>query len=192
MKTYQIEGTKREELSKAANKNLRLKEIRIPAVLYGKDEPVHLSVDYVMFEKSIEVPDAFIYEINLEGQTHSAILKDTQFHPTTDKVLHIDFLELSDGKEVEVKLPIELVGNSKGVLNGGKLLTLMRKIKVTGDPFKLPEIVEIDISDLGLGRTITVSDVSIEGLNITSPASAGIAMVEIPRALKQEGVKADD
>ena len=187
MKTVEISGKKRTGTGKSDTKKIRYAG-GVPCVLYGgADEPIHFEVDRVALTKLFETPDTFIITLDIEGEKVDSIIKESQFHPVTDLLMHTDFLKVSKETETELKLPVVLVGNSKGVRAGGKLLPMMRKISVKGIPYELPEKVEIDISDLELGATIKVRDASVEGLTITAPSSAAIAAVEIPRSLRGGG-----
>ena len=121
------------------------------------------------------------------GNKADTIVREAQYHPVTEKILHVDFLEVSNDKPIILTLPVNLVGAPVGVTQGGKLVTKLRKIKVKGIPAELPEKVDIDVSELELGQTIKISDANIEGLHIITNASTGVASVEIPRALRSAG-----
>lgn len=183
MKTIEVTGSKREGLGKAANKKVRRAE-KVPAIVYGSGEPSVIEVDYLSIQKAIKSPDTYIVHLNIDGNTTQTIIRDAQFHPVTDNILHVDFLRISDGAAIEIELPVKLVGTSKGVLAGGKLLPLARRVKVKGLPASLPAIIEVDITDLDLGKTIRVSDINVPGVTITSPAAAGVAYIDIPRSVR--------
>lgn len=183
MKTIEVTGTKREGLGKAANKKVR-RDNKVPAIVYGHGQPEVVAVDYLSVQKAIYTPDTYIVNLNIDGSSSSVVIREAQFHPVNDNILHVDFLRVTESDEIEIELPIRLVGTSKGVLAGGKLMPLARRIKVRGVPSTLPEIVEVDITELDLGKTIRVSDVVLPGINITSPASAGIAFIDIPRSVR--------
>lgn len=184
MKTIEIQGSVREGVGKSATKKVR-NAGNVPATVYGLGDPKNIAIPYNDIKKALYSPETYIINLDVEGASTSTIIQEAQYHPMTDNIVHVDFLRISDEQPVEVKLPIKLVGNAKGVLSGGKLVALMRKIKVRGIPSQLPDRVEINISKLELGQTITVSQANVEGLEITSPASAGIAVVDIPRAVRQ-------
>jgi large subunit ribosomal protein L25 len=183
MKTIEVTGTKRVGLGKTANKKTR-REDKVPATVYGHGNPENVSLDMQSVRKAIYTPEAYIVNLNIDGATVSTIIRETQFHPVTDNLLHVDFLRLDDAHEIEVDLPIRLVGTSKGVLAGGKLVPLLRRIKVKGLASKLPDAVEVDISNLDLGKTIRVNELPDSGVTITSPGGAGIAIIDVPRAVK--------
>ncbi len=193
MKTVDIKAVAREGVGKAATKKVR-REGMIPATVYGLGDPENVSVDYQVIKKLLHSPETFIVNLDKDGAVTSSIIRETQFHPVTDSILHVDFLRVDEVNPVEVQLPIRLVGTSKGVLAGGKLVPLSRRVKVRGIVTQLPEFVDVDITNLELGQTITVAGAGIEGLDITSPASMGVAIVDIPRAVRQaqqEAAKAE-
>jgi large subunit ribosomal protein L25 len=183
MKTIEVTGSKREGLGKAANKKVRRAD-KVPAVIYGSGEPAVIEVDYLSIQRAIKSPETYIVHLNIDGATQPTVIRDAQFHPVNDKILHVDFLRIGDGAEIDVDLPIRLVGTSIGVLAGGKLMPLARRIKVKGLPASLPDHVQVDISNLDLGKTIRVSDVVLPGITILSPAAAGIAYIDVPRAVR--------
>ncbi|MFM2375951.1 MAG: hypothetical protein RLZZ165_1048 [Bacteroidota bacterium] len=184
MKTVELKGTKRVSTGKSAMKKIR-RAGNIPAVIYGQGEPMAVEIDFMAITKVLHSPETYVVNLDLEGTTTQAVIREVQVHPVTDKIIHVDFLRVSDQEAVEVELPIKLSGTSKGVLSGGRLVPMLRKLKVRGLVSQLPDKVEIDISDLDLGKTIRVGEVSLEGIKVTSPSSAGIAIIEIPRAVKQ-------
>jgi large subunit ribosomal protein L25 len=166
-----------------------MKKIRrsglVPAVIYGQGEPSPVNVDFQALTKLLHSPETYVVSLDIDGKSTNAVVREAQFHSVNDRVLHVDFLRVTDSQPVEVELPIKLVGTSVGVLGGGRLVPMLRKMKVKGLVSNLPDKVEVDISTLEMGKTIRVGEVQIEGINITSPASAGIAIIEIPRAVKQ-------
>jgi len=184
MKTVDIKAVARENTGKAATKKVRRQDL-IPATVYGLGDPENISVDYQTLKKLLHSPETYIVNLDVDGKATPSIIRESQFHPVTDSILHVDFLRVSDKEPVEVQLPIKLVGTAKGILAGGKLVPLSRRLKVRGIVSQLPEFVEIDISDLDLGQTITVAGANIQGLDVTSPASTGVAIVDIPRAVRQ-------
>lgn len=184
MKTVELKGAKRSETGKAAMKKIR-RAGHVPAVIYGQGEPTAVSVDFQALTKVLHSADTFIVNLDLEGTVTQAIVREAQFHPVNDKVLHVDFLRVSDAAPVDVELPVKLVGTAKGVLAGGRLVPMLRRVKVRGLVNELPDKVEVDISGLDLGKTFRVGEIPTEGLNITTSAAAGIAIIEVPRAVKQ-------
>ena len=184
MKTIDIKGVVRPDTGKAATKKVRMEGF-VPGTVYGISDPENVSVGYNEISKAIYTPETFIVNLEVDGKVTPSVIREMQFHPVTDKVLHVDFLRVSDDKPVEVALPIRTVGTSKGVLAGGKMVPLARRIMVRGIASQLPEYVEVDITNLELGQTVTVGTAGIEGIEVTSPSSMGIAIVDIPRAVRQ-------
>ena len=166
MKSITINGSKRESVGKKATKALR-NAGEVPCVLYGGDQPVHFSATELAFSQLVYTPNAHTVVIALDsGETLNAVLQDIQFHPVTDRVVHVDFIELQDDKKIRVNIPVNLFGRSIGVLNGGKLQQIFRRLKVYALPGDLPDTIEIDISPLKIGMAIRVSDVNTDKLNI--------------------------
>ncbi|MDX5418846.1 MAG: 50S ribosomal protein L25/general stress protein Ctc [Hymenobacteraceae bacterium] len=183
MKTLEIIGFKRANLGKAQTKELR-NESYVPGVLYGGGEQVHFYAPAILFRDLIYSPEVYEVDLNIEGTHYRAILQDAQFHPVNEMLLHVDFLELQEGKPVKMDIPVKFVGNSPGVILGGKLAVKLRTLKVKAVPANLPDYVEVDISDLELGKSIKVAKVKTENYEILTNANAPIATVTIPRALK--------
>ena len=156
----------------------------VPCVLYGGEEQVHFSAPAILFRELLYTPEVHIVDLNVEGTIYRAIVQDSQFHPVNEMLLHVDFLLLQDGKEVKMDVPVQFVGVSPGVQQGGKLVTKLRKIKVKALPENLPDSVKVDISDLDLGKSIKVSKVVPENYTILTNPMAPIATVTVPRALK--------
>lgn len=189
MKTIDLKGSVREKLGKSGTRQVRY-DGDIPAVIYGGTDPDHVTVDYLTVEKSLSTPDTYIFNLDVNGKQTPAILREVQFHPVTDRIMHCDFLRVQDGVALELELPIKLNGTPEGVFAGGKLISLMRRIKVKGVPAELPDAVNVNVKHLELGQTIKVRDLQEEGLTITSSPNAGIAMVEISRAARQAAAAA--
>jgi large subunit ribosomal protein L25 len=186
MKKAQLEGTRREAQGTKAAKDIR-NAGGVPAVLYGGTEQVHLSVDRKALGKLIYTPEVFQVELNIEGTTRKAIMKEVQFHPVTDEIIHIDFLELFADKPVKVKLPVRVIGSSLGVKNGGKLRVQFRKIDVVGLPDALPEDVEVDITPLRIGNAIRVKELATEkGVKFLNDPNAVVVMVAAARGAKED------
>ena len=205
MKTFQLTAEPRTVLGKKASKALRNDE-KIPVVLNGGkivDLPyagtleegqkvvelcnnkgiitTDLTVTAEAVRKLIYSPDIFAIELTVNGVKKNAILKDLQFHPVTDKVLHIDLLEVTDEKPVVMEVPVKLEGHAEGVKAGGKLSQAMRKMKVNGIYTQFPDRVVVDVTSLGLGKKIAVSDVHIDGLTMMNPKDACVAEVKATR-----------
>lgn len=185
MKSVEIVGFKRANLGKTASKDLREKA-EVPCVLYGGAEQVHFAVPMYLFRSLVYTPDAHTVDLNVEGRKFKAILQDIQFHPVNDIILHADFLELNDNKEVKIEVPVKVTGNSEGVAKGGKLVQKLRKVKVKALPANLPDFVTIDVTALDLGKTIKVSAIKTDNYQILNPPSVPVVTIEIPRALKNQ------
>ncbi|GAB1415920.1 50S ribosomal protein L25/general stress protein Ctc [Paludibacter sp.] len=183
MKTFELSGAIRADLGKKASKAVRATE-SIPCVLYGVGNNVHFTVTASDVRKLIYTPEVFVVNLNIEGKTVKAVLKDLQFHPVSDKVLHIDFLEVTANKPVIVEIPVKLQGLAEGVKAGGKLALQMRKLKVKGIYTDFPEVIEIDVTNLGLGKTIQVGALSLNKLEILNAKNAVIAQVKLTRAAR--------
>ncbi len=185
MQTVSIQGTLRAQVGKSATKVVRAQE-EIPCVLYGTGENIHFTTNWNEVRHLIYTPDFKTAELIVNGATYKAILKDVQFHPATEKILHIDFLKLTPGHSINVSVPLRLHGSSPGVKSGGRLVQSVRKIKVKCLPEQLVDEVVLDISNLDLGQTVRVRDIQAQaGIDIMMTSSIPVAMVEIPRALKQ-------
>lgn len=183
MKTYELKGVLRPALGKKASKVERSTD-SVPCVLYGQGDNVHFSATNADLRKLIYSPEVFIVKLNIGETTCNAILKDLQFHPVTDKLLHIDFLEVNEIKPVVVELPVKLSGLAEGVKSGGKLSLEMRKLKVKGVYTDFPEAIEIDVTNLGLGKSIQVGVLKLDKLEILNAKNAVVAQVKLTRAAR--------
>ena len=196
MKEISINGQKRETTGKKASKLMR-KEGLVPCNLYGEKkgenglpEALAFSATFAELRKAVYSPYVYVIDLNIDGQVHKAIIKELQFHPTTDALLHADFFEVTDTKPITVGIPVKLNGLAQGVREGGKLNLSIRKIDVTA-PFKqIPEILEIDVTNLGLGKAIKVGELSFEGLTLATPAQVVVCSVKETRASKSAAAAA--
>jgi large subunit ribosomal protein L25 len=196
MREITINGQKREATGKKASKMMR-KEGLVPCNLYGekKDgkglpEAVAFSVPFAEIRKAVYTPHVYVVNINLDGKVHKAIMKELQFHPTTDALLHADFYEVTETKPITVGIPVKLNGLAQGVRDGGKLNLSIRKIDVTAPYGKIPEILDIDVTNLGLGKAIKVGELSFEGLELATPAQVVVCSVKETRASKSAAAAA--
>ena len=183
MKTFELKGTERTDLGKKATKAERVVD-NIPAVLYGGKENVHFTTTVSDVRKLVYSPEVFVVNLDIDGKKTKAIMKALQFHPVSDKVLHIDFLQLTEDKPVIVELPVKLEGLAEGVKAGGKLALEMRKLKVKGLYTQIPENIVIDVTELGLGKSIQVAKVSVDKLEILNAKNAVVAQVKLTRAAR--------
>ena len=177
MQTIQINGVKRDQFGKKSAKDIR-RESLIPCVIYGNGgETIHFSVEAAEAKKILYTPKTYIVEINIDGTVVKGVMRETQFHPVKDYCQHIDFYRVAEGKPVSVELPIAIVGNSEGVKAGGKLKIERRKLTVSGLEENLLDELVIDITELGVGKSISVADLSFDGLKILTPASTPVVSV---------------
>jgi len=183
MKTFELNGTVRTDLGKKATKADRVTE-KVPCVLYGVSDNVHFTTTISDIRKLIYTPEVFVVNLNIDGKKTKAIMKALQFHPVTDIVLHIDFLQITEDKPVIVELPVKLEGLAEGVKAGGKLSLEVRKLKVKGLYTQLPENIVVDVTALGLGKSIQVGKVSVENLEILNNKNAVVAQVKLTRAAR--------
>ena len=183
MKTFELKGAVRTDLGKKATKAERVVD-KVPCVLYGGAENTHFTTTISDIRKMIYSPEVFVVNLDIDGKNTKAIMKALQFHPVSDKVLHIDFLQLTEDKPVVVELPVKLEGLAEGVKAGGKLSLEMRKLKVKGLYTQIPENIVIDVAGLGLGKSIQVAKVSLENLEILNNKNSVVAQVKLTRAAR--------
>ena len=185
MKTFELTGTLRSEFGKKAAKALRAEKL-VPCNLYGVgSENTTFTVAAADVRQMIYTPDTLVILLTIGDKKATAVVKELQFHPLSGDVLHIDFLEVTEQKPVTVAIPVQLVGHAEGVKAGGKLSLEMKKLKVNGIYTQIPNRVEIDVTNLGLGKKIAVADVQLEGLKLMNPADACVAQVKATRASQQ-------
>jgi large subunit ribosomal protein L25 len=189
MKSLEIIGFKRANLGKSESKRLR-EESMVPCVLYGGEEQVHFYAPMILFRDLVYSPVVYEVDLNIEGTHHKAVMQAIQFHPVNEMLLHVDFLLMNDKKEIKIDIPVKFVGVSPGVLAGGKLVTKLRKLKVKALPANLPDFVEVNISDLELGKSVKVSKIKAENYTILTNPASPVATVTIPRALKSAQTEA--
>ncbi|NQV02044.1 MAG: 50S ribosomal protein L25, partial [Bacteroidia bacterium] len=157
MKQVSLSGTLRAYVGKKDAKKLR-REFKVPCVMYGGKEQVHFLIDEKLFSKIIFTPSVFIIKLNIDGAEHNAIIQDLQYHPVTDRILHVDFLEVFDDKPITIAVPVKLAGTPEGVLKGGRLITKARKLKISALLKNIPDVIDINISNLDIGDSIKISD----------------------------------
>ncbi|CAK7070601.1 MAG: hypothetical protein PARBA_02754 [Parabacteroides sp.] len=188
MKTFQLEGKTREVAATSADQKRALKAMRsnneIPAVLYGGEKVTHFSVTTEGVRKLVYTPEIFVVELTIDGKKTKAILKDIQFQPVSDAILHIDFLEVSENKPVVMEVPVVLEGHAEGVKAGGKLTLQMRKLKVKALYNTIPEKLVINVDHLGLGKTMQVGSLHFEGLELMNAKNAVVCAVQLTRAAR--------
>lgn len=187
MKEISISGKKREALGKKASKALR-KEGFIPCNLYGeakdangKPEALAFAAPFNELRKVIYTPHIYVIKINIDGQDHTAILKEIQFHPVTDAPLHVDFYEVNDQKPITIGIPVKLVGLAQGVRDGGRMNLSIRKIDVTAPYQQIPEHLDVDVTNLKIGKSIKVGELSYEGLELATSKDVVVCSVKMTR-----------
>ncbi len=182
MKSITIKGSERESVGKKATKALR-NAGKVPCVIYGGDKPLHFSADELAFKSLVYTPNAHTVVVDFEGgEKIKAVMQDIQFHPVTDKILHVDFYQLFPDKEVTMDIPVRLQGNSPGVRNGGRLLFRRRKLTIKALPDNLPDFFDVDISKLKIGENITVETLKDEGFSILHNDTSVVVQVKTARA----------
>lgn len=186
MKSITINGSQRESVGKKATKALR-NAGQVPCVLYGGDTPVHFTANELAFSKLVYTPNAHTVVIAIEGgKTYNAILQDIQFHPVTDRILHIDFYQLFENKEITMEIPVLFVGNSRGVKNGGVLRKNYRSLKVKALPANLPDFIEADITPLKIGSKLYITALENDAYKFMHPDNTVICQVRRSRAAVTE------
>jgi len=191
MKSVQLEATSRSDVrNKSALKTLR-KEGRIPAIIYGGKENVNFHVDNISFTKVITTPEVYFIDLNFGDKTTKAVIRDVQFHPVTDQPIHIDFMEVFEDKEVTIGIPVKLTGASKGVLNGGKKREKLRKLILKALPASMPENVEVDITNVRIGQSIKVKDITLDGVEFLDNPNSVIMAVKTSRVVIEDEEEED-
>jgi large subunit ribosomal protein L25 len=192
MKSITIKGSQRESVGKKVTKALR-NAGQVPCVLYGGDKPLHFSAPELAFSKLVYTPDALTVVIALDsGETLSAIMQDIQFHPVTDRILHVDFYQTFEDKEIMMEIPVHIIGASKGVLNGGVLRRNLRKVKVKAIPSNLPDFVEADITPLKIGSKLYITELENDAYKFLHPDNTVVCQVRRSRAAIVEDEDEDE
>ena len=187
MKTFALAGQSRTDIGKKATKAVR-NAGDIPAILYGGEKEIAFSVSTSAVRNLVYTPNIYVVELTIDGATCNAIVQDLQFHPVTDEVLHIDFLQIFEDKPVVIEVPVKLEGLAEGVKQGGKLSLEMRKLRVKALYANVPERLTINVSELGLGKTVQVGQLSFENLELLNAKNAVVCAVKLTRAAR--GAKA--
>lgn len=193
MKSITIKGSERENVGKKATKAVRDAGM-VPCVIYGGNQPVHFVADERAFKDLVYTPNAHTVVVELNGTSYNVIMQDIQFHPVSDKILHIDFFQLSDDKEIVMEVPVKITGTSPGVLLGGVLRLNQRRLKVKALPKNLPDFVEANISELQMGNKLYVTKLETNNFKLMHPDNTVVCQVRISRAAMkaaQEAAKAE-
>ena len=192
MKSVSLNGIARVNLGKKFSKDLR-KNGDIPCVIYSKGkDPIHICVKNNELRKIIYNPGVFILDIKIEEQSYHTIIRDAQFHPLNEDILHVDFLELSENELVSLEIPVNLTGNSIGVRNGGQLNLVMRKLLVQSFPKNLPDTIEIDITNLRIGTSVRILELENDNYKFLQPENAVIVSVKTARNIVEEEEESEE
>ena len=187
MKEINVSGKKREDLGKKASKQLR-KEGYVPCNIYGaaqadgKPEALAFAAPMSELRKVVYTPHIYVINLNIDGESHTAILKELQFHPVTDALLHVDFYAVNDQKPITIGIPVKLVGLAQGVRDGGRMNLSIRKVNVTAPYQRIPEHLDIDVTNLKIGKSIKVGQLNFEGLEMATPKDVVVCSVKMTRA----------
>lgn len=181
MKTIEIKGTERKDVGKKSTQELR-KKGHVPCVLYGGKEIIHFSAEEKEFRHLVYTPNVYIVNLHVGKNSMQAIMQAIDFHPVTDKILHIDFYQISDDKKINIAVPVKLTGVAKGVLEGGKLMLKQRKLNVKAFAKDLPDTLDIDITEMTLGKTKKVGELSFDNLELLDSKNSVVATVRLTRS----------
>lgn len=185
MKTVSLSGSPRENVGKKDAKKQR-REGKIPCVIYGGEKQLHFSVEELSFDRLIFTPNVYIIDLDIDGKKHKAILQDVQYHPVTDKVLHADFMEVTDDKPIIIGTPVHLTGTSVGVMRGGKMIHKMHRVTVKGFIADIPDFIDVDITDLDIGGSTKIRDLELDKLETLDPPNGVIVRVKMARVVEEE------
>lgn len=185
MKTVSLSGSLRANVGKTDAAALRASGM-VPCVIYGAGEQIHFSTDIRNFKNIIFTPETNLVDITVDGKTYKTVLQETQYHRLNDRLIHADFLQVTEDKPVIVSLPVKAIGQSEGVKAGGKLAIKLRKVKVRGLISKLPEYIELNVEKLGIGKSIAAGDINIDGITLLHPKNISIISVNTTRAVVEE------
>ncbi len=191
MKSVSLSGTPRAYVGKKDAKKSR-KEGKIPCVIYGGESQIHFTLPELAVDKIIFTPEVFILNITIDGKEYQTIMQDIQYHPVTDKVLHVDFLEITKGKDIVVGIPVKFVGVAPGIIKGGKLQVKYRKLRVKGNIENMPEFIELDVSKLDIGNSIKVRDLSLDNLQVMETLNAVVVQVKMARGAQAGDEEAEE
>ena len=188
MKEISVSGQKRTATGKKASKQLR-KEGMVPCNLYGEKkgenglpEAFAFTASFAELRKAVYTPEVYVVNLVIDGEAHKAVIKELQFHPTTDALVHADFYEVNETKPITIGIPVKLNGLAQGVRDGGKLNLAVRKLNVTAPYKQIPEVLTIDVTNLQLGKAIKVGSLSFEGLQIATSPEVVVCSVKATRA----------
>ncbi len=188
MKEINVKGQKRSDLGKKASKEMR-KEGMIPCNLYGEEkdangqpEAVAFMVPMAELRKVVYTPHIYVINLDIDGKKHTAIMKELQFHPVTDALLHVDFFEINEKKDISIGIPVNLVGHAQGVRDGGRMSLSIRKLVVKAPYKQIPEKLDIDVTAMTIGKSIKAGELNFDGLEIITPKDVVICSIKMTRA----------
>ena len=195
MKSIEVKGTARTIAERSSEQARALKEIRknggVPCVLYGGNEVVHFTVTNEGLRNLVYTPHIYVVDLVIDGKKINAIMKDIQFHPVKDTILHVDFYQIDEAKPIVMEVPVQLEGLAEGVKAGGKLSLSMRKLKVKAVYTEIPERLVVNVDNLGLGKSLAVGDLHFEGLELMNAKNAVVCAVQLTRAARGAAAKAE-
>lgn len=189
MQTIELKGLKRDVIGKKENNLLKV-EGRIPCVIYGGGENVHFSVCAKEVKTIIYTPNSYIIHLDIEGRSETVVMREVQYHPVQERILHIDFYRITPGKPVAIDVPVKLVGSSDGVKLGGKLVLMKRKVRISAAAENLPDFIEVDVTKLGLGNSYFVGDIKSDKFIVHTPATTALCAVNMTRAARGAAAQA--
>lgn len=184
MKVVKLSGSPRANVGRANATELR-NNGQVPCVIYGGKEQIHFSANERDFKDIIYTPHVCQVEVEINGKTHRTILQEAQYHRLTDKLIHADFLEIIDGKPITMNIPVRTVGTSAGVRAGGKLTVKLRQLKAKGLAEKMPDTIDINIENLEIGKSVTVGEIAVEGVELLNSKNISVVSVNTTRAVAQ-------
>ncbi|MEM6642168.1 MAG: 50S ribosomal protein L25/general stress protein Ctc [Bacteroidota bacterium] len=189
MKTVEIIGYQRANLGKTEAKRLR-EEGMVPCVVYGGEKQIHFYAPMILFRDVVYTNEAHFVSLIIEGEPEpfEAILQDVQFHPVSEVILHADFLQLFRGTPIKMDIPVKPVGNAPGIQQGGKLIRKIKYLQVKALPKNMPEVIEVDVSELSIGKSIKVGELKQGDYEILNSPLVTLAGIEVPRALRGKSV----
>ena len=198
MKEINVNGQKRTDTGKKASKQLR-KEGLVPCNLYGEKkgenglpEAFAFAASMAELRKAVYTPEVYVINLDIDGEAHKAVIKELQFHPTTDALMHVDFFEVNETKPITIGIPVKLSGHAQGVRDGGRLSQAVRQLNVTAPYKQIPETLDIDVTELKLGKAIKVAELNFEGLEIATPAQVVVCSVKATRASRSAAAAAEE
>lgn len=191
MEAIALKGSARKAVGKKDSKSLR-KEGMVPCVVYGANDPIHFVVDERQFKKLVYTPNVYVVNVDIDGTQYTTYLKDIQFHPVTDRIVHADFFAPKEGQEVSLKIPVRTTGAAIGVLNGGRMRIPQRKITVRGLLSAMPDDISIEVSDLRIGTGVRISDLSSPGVEFTDAPNNYAVFIKTARGAIEDELEEEE